>query len=171
MLQNECRAKWKTLKEAKIAAVKEVAPKREKKSKSKWMTNTFLGRMHFRQQYSSSRSEEYKQVDKEIMKKCREAKETWLSAQCEDIEGNKNIEPSIMYRKIKEIAGFKGCSSTGWIKSKDGEINMEKDKILERWPEYIKDLFANDRGHKSKIRKLMEGPEILTSVFLLFLFI
>ena len=40
---------------------------------------------------------------------------------------------------------------------------MEKNKILQRWTEYISDLFADDRGNKPEIWKSMEGPEILTS--------
>jgi len=68
-----------------------------------------------------------------------------------------------MYRKIKEVTGFKGCSSTGCIRSKNGEVLMEKDKILERWTEYIGELFADYRGNKPEIRKAIEGPKILTS--------
>ena len=108
-------------------------------------------------------SEEYQKLDREIKKKCREAKEHWLYEQCEEIERIKNNEPSAMHKKIKEITGFKGCPSTGCIRSKDGEVIMEKDKILERWTEYIRDLFADDRGNKPEIRKTIEGPEILKS--------
>ena len=67
----------------------------------------------------------------------------------------------MIHRKIKEITGFKGCSSTGCLKSKEGEIITEKEKILERWTEYIGDLFADDRGDRPEIRKSMEGPEIM----------
>ena len=75
----------------------------------------------------------------------------------------KNNESGVVHRKIKEITGFKGCSSSGCIRSKDGEVIIEKNKILERWTEYISDLFAGDRGSKPEIRKSIEGPEILTS--------
>ena len=49
------------------------------------------------------------------------------------------------------------------IKSKEGTIIMEKDKVLQRWTEYITDLFHDNRGEKPIIRKNMEGPEILRS--------
>lgn len=38
---------------------------------------------------------------------------------------------------------------------------MEKDKIIERWTEYIQELFEDDREAMPQIRKTMEGPEIL----------
>ena len=163
VLENERNTKWEAFKEATVSAAKRVVPKREKKSKNKWITNEILDLMQSRQQISNHGSAEYKQIDKEIRVKCREAKEIWLNEQCEEIERCKNTEPGEVHRKIKEITGFKGCSSTGCIRSKDGEVIMEKDKILERWTEYIDDLFTDDRGEKPEIRKTMEGPEILSS--------
>ena len=66
-----------------------------------------------------------------------------------------------IYKKIKDISGNKVNSSTGCIKSKNGCILMKKEAILERWSEYIKDLFKDEKGCKPEIRKNMEGPKIL----------
>ena len=39
---------------------------------------------------------------------------------------------------------------------------MEKEKILERWEEYIKDLYGdNERNEHFSIRANSEGPQIL----------
>ena len=39
---------------------------------------------------------------------------------------------------------------------------MEKAEVLERWTEYIKDLFEDDRRkEKPKITRNIEGPKIL----------
>ncbi|XP_037787797.1 craniofacial development protein 2-like [Penaeus monodon] len=46
----EDQGKWETFKEALVSVAKELIPKREKKSKSKWMTNEILDRMRSRQQ-------------------------------------------------------------------------------------------------------------------------
>ena len=41
---------------------------------------------------------------------------------------------------------------------------MEKEKILERWEEYIKDLYGdNERNEHFRIRTNSEGPQILKS--------
>ena len=68
-----------------------------------------------------------------------------------------------MDKKINDINGRrKACSSTGYIKSKEGYIIMKKDKILERWEEYIKELYGdNGRNEHFRIRNNSEGPQIL----------
>ncbi|GFN97376.1 endonuclease-reverse transcriptase [Plakobranchus ocellatus] len=38
---------------------------------------------------------------------------------------------------------------------------MEKKEILNRWSEYVEDLFKDDRCEKPKIEKNIEGPTIL----------
>ena len=68
-----------------------------------------------------------------------------------------------MHRRIREITGQKSCQSAGCIKSKDGKVIMEKERILERWTEYIGELFSDNRGQKPTIMKQIEGPKILKS--------
>ena len=46
-------------------------------------------------------------------------------------------------------------------KIKRWHFNNGKDKISERWSEYIEDLFDDERGQKPVIRKNVEGPRIL----------
>ncbi|GFO19395.1 RNA-directed DNA polymerase from mobile element jockey-like [Plakobranchus ocellatus] len=67
-----------------------------------------------------------------------------------------------MYAKIKDVSDKKiKCSSPGCIKSKDGTMLMEKKEILNRWSEYVEDLFKDDRCEKPKIKKNIAGPTIL----------
>ncbi|GFN82262.1 hypothetical protein PoB_000876800 [Plakobranchus ocellatus] len=67
-----------------------------------------------------------------------------------------------MHAKSKDVSGKKiKCSSPGCIKSKDGTMLMEKKEILNRWSEYVEDLFKDDRCEKTKIKKNIEGPTIL----------
>ncbi|XP_037783690.1 craniofacial development protein 2-like [Penaeus monodon] len=50
VLEDQGNAKWEAFKEALVSVAKELIPKREKKSKIKWMTNEILDRMRFRQE-------------------------------------------------------------------------------------------------------------------------
>ena len=70
-----------------------------------------------------------------------------------------------MHCQIKEVTGKKcGNGTTTCVEAKDGTIIMEKDKILDRWSEYIGELYDDDRGempvittaqyHQSPIKKL-----------------
>jgi len=93
----------------------------------------------------------------------KEAKDAWLNSKCEEIEKCRNKDPATMHKKIKEISGQASCSSSGCIKSENGTVIMEKEKILERWKEYIGEVFHDDRGNKPIIQKNMDGPKILKS--------
>ena len=68
-----------------------------------------------------------------------------------------------MHNEIEEIMGKKACSSSGCIKAKNGDLIMDKSKMLERWTEYIGDLFQDNRGEKPVIKKNIDGPKILIS--------
>ena len=129
---NEGQSKWNTLKLAMINAAKETTLLIERKSKNRWITNEILELMSQRQQIFNRKSKEYKQLDGEIKIKCREAKEIRLNKECAEIEKYKNNESVAMHKKIKEISGRNICSSSGCIKSKTGDVIMEKEQALRR---------------------------------------
>ena len=66
-----------------------------------------------------------------------------------------------MHSKIKDIKGTKGCTASNCIKAKDEHLLMEREDVLNRWSEYIEDLFQDDRGEKPIMKKDMDGPPIL----------
>ncbi|GFS23264.1 endonuclease-reverse transcriptase [Elysia marginata] len=101
----------------------------------------------------------HKEINKEIKRKCDQAKEKWLNEQCEEIEKELYKEPKAMYKRIQEITGRKASSKSGCIKSKDGSIIMEKDKKVERWSEYISELFDDDRNEDLSLQGIPEGPK------------
>ena len=146
-----------------VKTVREVIPKKEKKSKNKWITPDIHELMKKRQKVTDRYSHTYKTLYKEIKRKCTEAKESWLGIQCKEIEQAKEKETTLIYKKIREITGSSTWSSSGCIKSKEGTIIEEKYKILDRWIEYIWELFHDDRGDKPPIPKNMDGPKILRS--------
>ena len=86
------------------------------------------------------------------------AQEIWLNKECAEIEKYKNNESVAMYKKIKEISGHNICSFSGCIKSKTGNVIMEKEQVLRRWTEYIGELFHDKRGEKPKIKKYRRTP-------------
>ena len=92
---------------------------------------------------------------------CNEAKEAWLNEQCEEIEKTKTIDSKYMHSKINDITNKKSSSKSGCIKSKDGNILINKTDILKRWADYIEDFFFDVRKDQQEITKPMEGPPIL----------
>ena len=66
-------------------------------------------------------------------------------------------------KETKNLCGINKCSTkSGCVKGKDGTIIFEKDKVLDRWVEYVGDLFDDDRPPKPEIAE-GEGPAILQS--------
>ena len=131
-------SKWDSFKEAMTSTASEVIPVKEKKSRN----------MKKRQKIKPRNSREYKDLDKDIKKRCLEAKESWWNRQCQE------MEPTPAYKKIKDLTGSKTCSSSGCIKSKEGTILVEKNQVLERWTEYIGELFQDNRVKQPAISKL-----------------
>ncbi|XP_042883267.1 uncharacterized protein LOC122260182 [Penaeus japonicus] len=150
-------------KKALVKGANATIPKQEKKNKNKWMTDEIIDMMKERQKIMNRKSLEYKKADRKIKKKCQKNKEAWVSAKCKEIERCKNKDSSSMHKHIKDLIGTKSCSSSGCLIAKDGTVIMEKEEILERWTEYIEDLFHDDRGEKPKVEKNMEGPPTLKS--------
>ena len=105
--------------------------------------------------------EKYEKVHETIKKKCNNAKESWLVDKCKEIEIFRRCDPSRMYQNIEEIVGRKMVSSSGCLKDKHGNIIMERDKILERWAEYIQELFFDERKDPDVMNGNFAGPPIL----------
>merc|ERR1711905_67846 len=99
------------------------------------------------------KGEKYKALNKEVRKKCDKAKETWVNEQCEEIDKNQSKDSKYMHSKIKEVTGKNGHTNAGCIKSKEGDILMDKMDVLNRWSEYIEDLFQDNREEKQKKKK------------------
>ena len=103
----------------------------------------------------------YKELDKQIKKRCNEAKENWINTQCEEIEGNNGIDIKTVHQKRRDVTGKKSSVKIGCLRLRDGNILMEKEHILNTWLEYITELYHDDRGPPPIINNEDEGPLIL----------
>ena len=101
----------------------------------------------------------YREPDKQVKKRFNEAKKNWINTQCEEIEANTRVNTKTVHQKIKEVIGKKVTAKTGCILSKDEDIFMEKEAILNMWSEHITGLYHDDRD-PSPIIDNDEDPEI-----------
>ena len=97
------------------------------------MTDEILNMMEERRKYKRSENQ-YREIDKEIKRKCTEEKEKWLNTMCIEIESNRNTDSRKLHSKIKEIAGKRKntFSSSGCLKAKDGTRIIEKEETIKR---------------------------------------
>ena len=156
----EVEHQWENFKQAINEAAAEVIPPLKRRAKQKWMTEDILNLMDKRRQ-AKCNYENYEAIHKEIRNKCDEAKENWIKEKCKEIELLQRSTPKVMYRNIEEIIGKRTCSSTGCLKTKEGSIIMDKEKILERWAEYIGELFEDNRKEHDVMKKNFAGPPIM----------
>jgi len=151
--------KWEWLKESMKMGM-EKAPKKERIAKQPWMTKEILDLMSERKKVKNT--PKYKNIDTMIIKKCKEAKEKWISNKCEEITEYDTInQTKKLHNSIKELTGKKRHrNAIGGIKNKDGKMLFQKDDILQRWTEYIAELFKDDRPPLPKPSN-NDGPPIL----------
>ena len=137
---------WEAMRDILVETAENILPEEKKRKRQKWMTEEILLMMEDGQKLSDRQGSGYRDLDKQIKKKCREAKENWLNDQCTAVEeqfGNNHR----VYKRINEITGRKsGCIGSGCIKAKDETMLVEKDTILNRWTEYVEELFHDVRG-------------------------
>ena len=88
-------------------------------------------------------------------------KKKCLKEKCALIEKQKDRDIQSMHNSIREITGKRKCCQSGCIKSKDGQVLMEKAEIMARWKEYIEELYHDERGRKPRIRMDIDRPSTL----------
>ena len=157
----EAEELWSKMKESLNDVMEEHIPKKDAKVHKKWMNRKILDLMEERRKQKKDETG-YKILNKKIKKECNAAKEEWINEQCQEIERNQYTDSRYIHTKINEVSGknFK-CNKPGCLKSKDGTMLMDKEEILNRWSEYVEDLYSDNRGAKPEIKKNIEGPCIL----------
>ena len=58
------------------------------------------------------------------------------------------VHSQLLYQKIKDIRP-RGSRSIQTIKSKQGQSLIEKEEILDRWAEYVEDLYKDEKKRRS----------------------
>ena len=156
----EVEEMWEMMRNSINESAKELIPTTKRKEDKKWMKPEILELMEDRRKAKGDEAK-YKELDRRVKKKCNMAKEEWINMQCDEIEQNAHIDSKLMHKKIQELTGKKSSAKTGCLKSKDGDILMEKEDILNRWSEYIEDLYHDERGPPPQLHKEEEGNVIL----------
>src|SRR3989441_8127907 len=106
--------------------------------------------------------EQYKKLKQEIRKLCREAKDKYYEDKCKEIEMLDKAHSQLMYQKIKELRP-KGNRGLQTIMGKQGNALMEKDEVMERWAEYVEELYSDEtRGEDASIDKSQMESEVFT---------
>ena len=163
--EQECiEKKWKDFKESINEATKTI-PKKQRKKDKDWMTEEIKQLMEERKREKvryGEKSEAYELVNKNISRKCREAKESWFNSVCDEItELEKSHKSKEMHRIVKKVTGKnKKAEDSGCIKDEDGNMLFEKSDVEKRWTQYIKDLYDDPNRDDMEEIPTGSGPDI-----------
>ena len=110
---------WEKIERAIKRANEIVLPKKEKKVKKLWMTDSILELMDERRKYKDRNNERYKCLNKRIHKECNKAKEQWMNDKCTTIDILSKKDQQMMYEKVKELTCNKGYKTGKAIKTSE----------------------------------------------------
>ncbi|XP_071580242.1 uncharacterized protein [Temnothorax nylanderi] len=116
--------------------------------KKEWMTTEILELMTERR-IQKPNPLLYKEINRKIRRKCREAKEQWMSEKCKEIEGNDKGNA----RKHQVLT----------LRDANNEIITGVEAKLQVWKRYVEELFDDDRQNTPpQVDKNINesGPEI-----------
>ena len=65
-----------------------------------------------------------------------------------------------MAEKIRDLTGKKRCARSTVIKDKDGNILSERNEVLERWKEYVEELYGDEDKSLNLPDVIENGPPI-----------
>ena len=134
---------WGKLKGCLIKTADIVCGKRMHSKKQSWITEEILDKMEERRMWKRN-EEKYKSLSKTVKKMCRKAKNDYYNKICNEIESLDRTHNPKLYQKVKQLRPRKLQSVEG-VKNKDGKVLFEEKDILERWVEYIGELYSDDR--------------------------
>ena len=152
--------KWENFKES-IRDGTKTLPKTKKKKEEDWMTDKIKDLLR-RRKKEEHQSPKYREIEKEIRKECREAKEKWFNERCDEImELEKNHNSRELHRRVKDLTGKnKKSTDSGCIKDKDGNMLFDKEEVEKRWTEYIRELYDDPNRADPEPIEIGEGPDI-----------
>ena len=153
---------WMELKEGVKSAIEAAVPKQKRRKKNEWITEEILGLMDERRK-QKRRSKEYEEIDKEIRRECKLAKEKWYENRCMEIEEDmKNHNMKELHTKVKNLTNRRAHIRTGnnCIKDKNGRVLFEQKEVEARWIEYIQELYDDDDRGEPPMEKEKCGPDI-----------
>ena len=152
--------KWENFKESINEGTKTL-PKTKKKKDEDWMTDK-IKELFKRRKEEKDHTDKYLELDKEIRRECREAKEKWFNDRCDEImEMEKNHNSRELHRKVKDLTGKnKRSADSGCIKDRDGNMLFDKEEVERRWTEYIRELYDDPNREEAEPIEIGEGPDI-----------
>lgn len=121
--------------------------KPERTNKKEWMTEEILCMMEDRRNAKDNKNY-YNNINNEIKRAIKIAKENWFSSKCTEIESLQQKHDSFnLHKKIKEAAGLYKHKNTGFLTDNQGNIVLEIEHKRDIWIKYVEKTFEDIRSN------------------------
>src|SRR5688572_18006762 len=131
--------------------------------KQNWITGDILRKMEERRiSHIQKHDARYKKLKHEIQKLCREEKDKYYEDKCREIEMLDKTHNQLLYKKIQEMRPRQN-RMVQMIKSKQGNCIMDKEEVLERWTEYVEELYRERKRGNADMGDLVNEVYTISS--------
>ena len=121
-----------------------------KKNKKAWISTDILDMMEKRKR--AKNTQDYDEINRQVKRACKIAKENWLEEQCQEIENlEKQHLTRQMHEKIRRVTNRRKTTQTTGVMDKQDNMCFEKEALVNVWTEYIGELYADDRVTRPEI--------------------
>jgi len=166
---------WSAYKTVLAVTAVETLGKATRHPKKPWISNEVLQLAEEksklrRERCSPNKERRYKELRSEIQRRVRRDKEAWLEDKCHQITDFNAVGKSKeMYATIRSVKNTSRVIQQACIKSKNGEVLVQRSDILERWREYGAELFERPKGEpplteESILSEEQEPPPLLSEI-------
>ena len=125
----------------------EICGRSKNDKKQPWITIEILDLMNemSKRKQKDNKKEEYKRMCGEIQRKCRSTKTTYYNEICAELqELDKRQHNPRLFKRTKDLQQRKSYTKTK-LKDKNGKTLLTIDEVLERWQEYVTELYSDNR--------------------------
>lgn len=111
----------------------------------RWMTDEILSLMTERGLCKNRDQTKYKEIDKQIRREIRRAKEQWMEDKCTEIETMEEKHDHFnIHKLVKETTGRTKHYKSNSIKDDSNELITDISSLLNHWKEYTEQLFREN---------------------------
>ena len=135
---------WEKMKEIIQDEAHQHLPKKERK-KNMWLSGETIKVAKDRKDAKKVGDwNKVRELNRIFQRKARQDKDKFISKKCREIEEHsKTARSKEMFQVIRAMTmEFK--PTVGSVKSDSGQILTNKEEIIKRWEEYVKNLYRND---------------------------
>lgn len=160
---NNIENTWKNLKEAIVTNTNNIIGPPNNKKKD-WMTDNVLSLMDKRRTYKNRDQTEYENLQKQIKKEVRNAKEQWMQNKCEELEKLEEKHDHFnIHKLVKETTARKKPQNLTKIVNDNNKIITDFKELLNHWKKYTQHLFSSSQRSFDYLYETEISPDIIKS--------